>query len=131
MLLRKWTLCILVFIMAAVGCTHRKNQETAIPPSATIQATQTNLHTITEACTPTPSINWYSNPSSNPEMLGRNYGLLNSNKQPIYDTLEDAVHLKEKHWLAPEPPAYLAFDLIQTVDGKEYVHLTDGGWMPQ
>ena len=131
MRLKKWVLIFPVFIAAMVGCNNSVSTATAIPTIQSVSETATpTLPIVTEQVdTPTNPNNWYSHPDSNPDALEKSYGILNSGQVPIYETLEDAVDRGEQYRLAPEPPAYLAYDQTQTMDGIMYVHLTDGGWM--
>jgi hypothetical protein len=127
---RNWIFCSPVFIIALVGCTAVPSQKIAIA-SSRFEETQIPLPSSTEVDPPTQLKSWYSHPIIEYDLPGKDYVLLKSSKAPIYNTLEDAVNHKEKHWLAPEPPAYLAYDKIQTVDGESYVQLTERGWMSQ
>jgi lipoprotein-anchoring transpeptidase ErfK/SrfK len=135
--LKKWISSLPFFILILSACANPINKSTTIPsthlPSVTnppaLVSTKEHLNQSTETSTQiTP---WYMHPQTDPGLLGSAYGLLEISRAPIYETVEDAINGTEKYRLAPEPPAYLAYDQTQSVDGKTYVHLTDGGWMPE
>ncbi len=130
MQLKKWICNLPVFFVMLVACAHPTITASVIPVTQSPLATETNLPNPTEKiATPTEAAVWYSHPIADPAILGKSYGFLNTTGMSIYETLDDAVALSEKFRAAPKPPAYLAYDQIENVGGKDYVHLTDGGWM--
>jgi len=134
--LNKWSGTLPMIILILVACTHPLNPPATFPATPYPAVMKSTAPTITEevliqnAVTPTQMGIWYSHPETDPGLLGRVYGLLKTSPAPIYETLGDAVNGTEHFRMAPKPPAYLAYDQKEIVDGKTYVHMTDGGWMP-
>ncbi len=135
--LKKWISSLPIFVLILAACANPINKAITIPsthlPSVTNlpASVSTEEHLNQPIETPTQITPWYTHPPTDPGLLGRAYGLLEISQAPIYETIDDAINGTEKYRLAPEPPAYLAYDQTQSVDGKTYVHLTDGGWMPE
>lgn len=134
--LRKWIGTIPILTVILIGCINSEGTAmgttsthiTAGIDSTVALSTEENLFQPSE--TPGSILPWYAHPPSDPGLLGESYGLLETGWVHIYSTLAGAVNEGEKFYLAPQPPAYLAYDQTQVVNGKTYVHLADGGWMP-
>jgi hypothetical protein len=135
--LKKWTGTLPIITLILAACVHPISGVTVLPSNQTSAATElpTSVNTLEivsrPIVTPTPITSWYSHPQTDTNILGSAYGFLKISKAQIYDTINDAVNATEKFHLAPEPPAYLSYDQTQSVNGKTFVHLTDGGWMPE
>lgn len=127
----KWLYTLPFLILILCACAPQVHGVSLIASATITPSTISDSpSTVIERPISTEMDIWFSHPEVQPELLGRSYGILNSPHTRIYENLEDAANSAEQFRLAPEPPAYLAFDKTEEINGTTYVHLTDGGWMP-
>lgn len=112
----------LVFLLAACGSAPASipTLTETVTPSITTTATATFTPTQIPTSTPTPEPAWYQPLDPSLGLLKYNYAQVNNPQARLYVSLQDAVAKNGNFGVLPKSPAYVAYTITETRDGRTF-----------